>query len=154
LSEPERALFNRLSVFAGGFTLDAAEAVCEGVGDVLDLLENLVTKSLVVADGAVGGVERFHLLESLRQYGAEMLEAADAPGSIRARHLAWCVDLAERAEPHLFGGEQAQYLERLAREHDNVRAALTWSREHDPGAGMRLAGSIWRFWQVRGYLVE
>src|SRR5262249_30654118 len=132
LAEPERALFNRLSVFAGGFGLDAAEAVCGDEGDVLDLLGNLVGKSLVVADGGAGGVERYHLLETLRHYGAERLDAAGASAPIRARHLAWCVDLAERAEPDLFGSKQAQWLERLAQEHDNLRLALAWSLEYDP----------------------
>src|SRR5262249_50394294 len=101
-----------------------------------------------------GGVERYHLLETLRHYGAERLDAAGASAPIRARHLAWCVDLAERAEPDLFGPEQAQWLGRLAQGDDNLRLALAWSLEYDPEAGLRLAGSLWRFWQVRGYLVE
>jgi predicted ATPase/class 3 adenylate cyclase len=154
LTEREREMFRRLSVFAGGFCFDAVEAVCQDAGDVLDLLSNLVNKSLVVADGGANGVERYRLLETLRQYGAERLDAAGESVSTRARHLTWCVDLGETAESLLYGPEQAQWLERLAREHDNFRAALAWSVEHDPEAGLRLAGSIWRFWQVRGYVVE
>jgi non-specific serine/threonine protein kinase len=158
LGEAEQAVLDRLSVFAGGWTLAAAEAVCIGDGveawEVLDLLASLVNKSLVQAE-EVSGEVRYGLLETLRQYGQERLAAAGRAERLRDRHLAWCVALAEDAAPHLFGAEQAIYYDRLEREHDNVRAALRWARER--GAveeGLRLAGALGFFWQVCGYQGE
>jgi predicted ATPase/DNA-binding CsgD family transcriptional regulator len=158
LTEPERTLLRRLAVFAGGWTLEAAEGVCSGGGveapEVLDLLLALVDKSLVVAEEH-GQQMRYRLLETIRQYGAEHQRAAGEDGALRTRHLDWFLALAETAWPELTGPEQGQWLDRLEREHDNFRAALAWSQEaSDPEAGLRLAWALYRFWWWRGHLSE
>jgi predicted ATPase/class 3 adenylate cyclase len=159
LAEEERALLRRLSVFAGGLSLEAAEAVCaDGPVDshaVLDLVTNLVDKSLVVAEGLNGDV-RYVLLETIRQYGLEKLEASAEVPAVRGKHLAWYLDLAEQAEPELQGPDQAAWLDRLETEHDNLRAALEWAATgvRDAEVRLRLAGALHRFWSMRGYLTE
>ncbi|MBI3961283.1 MAG: tetratricopeptide repeat protein, partial [Deinococcus sp.] len=155
LSDPEQVLLRRLAVFAGGFTVEAAEAVCAG-GDVtepqvLELLGRLVGKSLVERPGEG---ERYWLLETVRQYGGEKLQEAGEEASVRRRHRDWYLALAERAEPELWGGEQRVWLERLETEHDNLRAALTWSQVEGSEAGLRLAGALSWFWDRRGYRNE
>jgi predicted ATPase/class 3 adenylate cyclase/Tfp pilus assembly protein PilF len=170
LSESERALLRRLSVFAGGFTLAALEAVCAGDGvseeEILDLLARLVDKSLVLtvepgeagsAGGASWGTDpgRFRLLETIRQYGAEHLEAAGEAAIWRGRHRDWFLTLAEQAEPELQGPRQAEWLERLEMEYANLRTALNWSVEGgEAEAGMRLGGALGRFWSLRAYRAE
>ena len=159
LSEPERTLLRRISVFAGGFSLEAAEGVCGGGGidrsDVLDLLLRLVDKSLVVVDDR-GGETRYRLLETVRQYGWDRLVEAGESARAERQHRDWYLELTERAEPKLRGPEQQAWFERLEVEHDNLRAALEWSRvgETSAEAGMRLAGALWYFWFVRGYWTE
>ena len=165
LEEPEKRLFRRVSVFAGGWTLEAAEAVGAGEGieedDVLDLVSRLVEKSLVVAGATPGGDLRYRMLKPVRQYGRERLESAAAPmgesEAARGRHATWYLALAEEAEPKLVGAEQASWLDRLETEHDNVRAALEWFLTAYPGEaekGLRLAGALGEFWRVRGHLGE
>ena len=121
--------------------------------DVLDLLTSLVDKSLVLYDESTG---RYRLLETVHQYGRDrMLEAGN--GEVwRDQHLVHFLTLAEDAEPHLTGRDQAEWLDRLEREHDNLRVALEWTgqRAGSAEAGLRLAGAFWRFWDVRGYLGE
>jgi non-specific serine/threonine protein kinase len=112
LAEPERQLFNRLSVFAGGFTLEAAEAVC-GDDNALDLLSSLVGKSLVVADGGVGGVERYRLFETLRQYGREKLVAAGEAAEVHQWHAAYYLRRAEELAPQIHDRRQLVALARL-----------------------------------------
>ena len=175
LAEPERALLRRLSVFAGGFGLEAAHEVCmlampdtagtTGGSEVndpfatLDLLARLVDKSLVIMEEQ-GSEARYRLLETIRQYAWERLEESSEVEEIRSRHLEWYLKLAEEAEPQLRGPHQAEWSERLEAEHDNLRAALAWSqargREDAATAdkGLRLAGALWRFWSRRGYLSE
>jgi predicted ATPase/class 3 adenylate cyclase len=157
LSEEERLLLQRLAVFAGGWTLEAAEAVGVGASiegaDVLDLLGALVDKSLVVAEGQ-GAHERYRLLETIRQYAGEKLLEAGEVGPIRDQHRDWYVGLAARAEPELTGPGEEEWLGRLEVEHDNLRAALAWSLEGDPGVGLRLAASLGGFWARHGHLVE
>ncbi len=158
LSEEEKVLFRRLSVFAGGFTLEAAEAVGEGEGiegaEVLDLLSTLVDKSLVVVEE--GDEEaRYRLLETVRQYGREKLEESEEAERVRRRHANYYLALAEEAERGLSGSDQAPWLARLETEHDNLRAALRWSLgggEAEPGLG--LAAALWSFWYTRGHLSE
>jgi len=158
LSERERVLLRRLAVFAGGWTLEAAESVCanEGLllGEVLDLLSALVTKSLVLTDEP-GDEVRYRFLESLREYAADKLRDADEELTLRGRHLDWFLNLAERAEPELSGPRQAAWLQRLDEEHDNFRAALAWSAVcGDVNRGLRLAGALYRFWVTRGFVSE
>jgi len=158
LLEPaEQQLFLRLSVFAGGFTLEAVEtaSVDDTVrhADAVGLLAALVDKSLVEVDA---GGARYRLLETVRAYAHERLGASGAEGRWRAAHFAWCLALCEAAEPHLTGASQKAWLDRLAAEHDNLRAALTWSASgHGDAAGaLRLAGALWLFWYVRGHVTE
>jgi non-specific serine/threonine protein kinase len=157
LARAEARLFERLSAFAGGCTLAAAEAVCAGgeVGerDVLDLMGRLVEKSFVVADMRRGET-RYRLLETLRQYGEERLERDGEAVHIRDRHAAYFCALAEQAEPKLKGPEQLTWYERLEAEHDNIRAALGWALANDAERALRIAGSLWRFWDVRTYKEE
>jgi predicted ATPase/DNA-binding CsgD family transcriptional regulator len=156
LSEPERALLRRLSVFAGGWTLEAAEAVCGGSGiaphTVLDLLAQLVDKSLVVAEEQHGAV-RYRLLETIRQYAREKLVETGEDGRTRDRHLAYFLRLAEVVEPVVRGSSDAAALLRLEDEHDNLRSALEWSLSPPrPGeAALRLSGALAWFWWLRGY---
>ena len=154
LSEQERRLLARLSVFSGGWTLDAAEKVCAG-GDVfewemLDLLASLVDKSLAFLDMAAAS--RYRLSETIRQYGAERLAESGEADPVRRRHLAHFLALAEQVEPHLTGPEQSGWLARLDGEHDNLQAALAGCTDGEAEARLRLAGALWRFWWVRGYL--
>ena len=158
LSEDERVLFRRLATFAGGFTLEAAEQVCAGEGleqdDVLDLLSRLVDKSLVVV-GQRSGEVRCGLLETMRQYGQERLGESEEAAAIAMRHASFFLQLAEEAEPAMFGPEQTAWLERLEREHANLRAALGWIREKkEAEQGLRLAGALGRFWWFRDYYTE
>jgi len=157
LGEPGQRLLDRLSVFAGGWTLGAAEAVCAGDGiegwEVPDLLGGLVHKSLLQAEEA-GGELRYGLLETVRAYAGERLRASGSP-AVYERHLAWCIRLADQAELGVRGAEEADWLARLETEHDNLRAALGWAREAGAGEeGLWLAGALWRFWYVRGHLTE
>lgn len=154
LSEPERLLLERLSVFAGGWTLEAAETVC-GAEDILDLLASLVEKSLVIVEE--GDREtRYRLLETIRAYAREWLQKSGTETEWQDRHLAYFLRVAEETELKRKGAGQAQWLERLESEHDNLRTALRWCRQEQErtAAGLRLAGSLWRFWEVRGYLSE
>ncbi len=153
LSPPEQVVFRRLSVFAGGLTLDAAEQVCVGRGvdeaAVLDLVPLLVSRSLVVLqeDSDRG---RYRLLEPIREYGYEKLRAADEEDDARGRHLRWCIDVAEEAEPELRGGDQAASLDRLQADLDNFRAAFAWSlARSNAGSALRLASGLLEFWIVR-----
>jgi predicted ATPase/DNA-binding SARP family transcriptional activator/DNA-binding CsgD family transcriptional regulator len=159
LGELERDLFGRLSVFWGGWTLEAAEAVGaelgDGIGeeDVLDLLGRLVDKSLVVAEaGGAEGELRYRMLEPIRQYGRAKLEESGEAGEVRSRHAAWSLRLAEEAEPELKGAQQMEWLERLEREHENLRAAMRWLLEGDEvERAVRLAWALWLFWWYRGH---
>jgi tetratricopeptide (TPR) repeat protein len=151
LTGEERVLFRRLAVFAGGFTLEAAEEVCAGGAitrrRVVDQLARLVEKSLVVAQG-----ERFRQLDTVRQYAHERLEAAGEREMVALRHLDWCLALAERHDPLSAGSQRSLHV--LEREHDNLRAGLAWAVRRDPQSALRLATRLWRFWLDRGYFVE
>ncbi len=155
LSGHEQILFRRLSVFAGGFTLEATETVCTGDGvelhQMLDLLTQLADKSLVQVEGDSSAV-RYRLLETVRQYGQRKLEEAGEVANTRTRHRNFFLALAEHAEPELRGQKQPLWLHRLEQEHDNLRAAIEWSLENEQvEPGLRLVGALWRFWSVRGY---
>ena len=160
LSEAERAMFRRLSVFAGGWTLEAAEAVCSGGGieqeDVLDLLGGLVDKSLVVARASMtGSAVRYRMLEPIRQYALEKVEESEEAEKVQGHHVAFFLAVAEEAEPELAGPQQSVWVERLEAEHDNLREALSWLLESGEGKlGLRFGGALWRFWHARGYISE
>jgi predicted ATPase/class 3 adenylate cyclase len=158
LSDEERVLLRRLSVFAGGFTLEPCEEVCSGGAvarvDTLDLLSALVGKSLVVAV-RVGRSSRYRLLETMRQYAREkLIESPDAMET-RARHLAWCRALVREAEPELHGPQQVAWFQRLDEEHDNIRAALTWAIDAgDAEAALSMVDDVAHFWDTRGRWAE
>jgi hypothetical protein len=156
LPEAERMLLRRLSIFAGGWSFEAAQAVCgDGLGDeMLDLLTHLVDKSLVaVEEQAIEA--RYRLLETIRQYAREKLLEAGEAEAVRDRHLAFFVRLAEQTEPKLRSAEQLAWLERLENEHDNLRTALAWALESGKSErALQLAGALYYFWELRGYWSE
>ena len=173
LPAEEQLLFSRLSVFAGGWTLEAAEAVCSmdpasrtaHAGDdilredILILMEQLINKSLVTTEDVPGegryhneGAFRYHMLETMREYADEKLTDADV---WHRRHAAYFLSLAEIIEPFLEKPEPASWLDKLEREHNNLRAAMRWAREKDEvELGLRFASALCLFWFMRGYLSE
>jgi non-specific serine/threonine protein kinase len=159
LSEDEKKLFERLSVFAGGWTLEAAEAVGVGGGveedNILDLLSGLVEKSLVVARGGEQGDVRYRMLETVRQYALEKLEEGGESEEERRRHAIFFLALAEETEPRLQGPEDTMWLERLEGDHDNFRAALSWALERGEAMlALRLGGALGWFWHMHGRMGE
>jgi predicted ATPase/transcriptional regulator with XRE-family HTH domain len=155
LDEPARELFRRLSVFAGGWTLEAAEATCGQRNDVLTGLTSLVEKSLVHSRPDVAGGSRFAFLQTLREFGQERLADSGEAQAQRAAHAAYFERLAVEGEVALQGPEQSEWLIRLELEHDNLREALRWARDTaQVEVGLRVAGALWRFWEARGHLAE
>ena len=160
LSEKERFLFNRLSVFAGGWTLEAAEAVCAGDGiestEILDLLVHLLNKSLVIAEHEQRDETRYRLLEIVRQYVLMKLVVNHEAITARRRHAEYYLGLAEEVLSYLITPVQPAWFDRMEIEHDNLRAALAWSLSAPGGGelGLRLAATARSFWQARGYWSE
>src|SRR6266446_950637 len=158
LRDDEKTMLQHVSVFAGGWTLDAAEEVCAndvvGKNEVRGLLSSLVDKSLVVPEQE-DAQTRYRLLETVRQYARDRLEDTGGRAAVRVRHRDYYLALAEEADPKLKGAEQAEWLRRLEEEHDNLRAGLEWSlAEAETGGGLRLCGALQRFWWTRGHLTE
>ena len=164
LSAEDQTLFRRLSVFAGGCTLEAAEAVC---GDrreprlgILAGLGALIDQSLLGHGEQPQGepapdAPRFVMLETVREYAAEHLQRSPEEATVRRRHAAYYGALAQRIEPQLYGPQEATWFARLAQEQRNFRLALRWAVEEPaPRDGLRLAAALWRFWNVRGHWVE
>lgn len=157
LNRAEQALFARLSVFAGSWSLEAAEAICnpEGELDIFGGLSSLVDQSLVQQERDTTDDPRFVMLETIREYASERLDASGLAAETRTHHMEFYLALAEAADRELRGPLQGLWLERLAQEHDNMRAALTWSLEHDSlTQAASLAAALSRFWQRRGHLCE
>jgi predicted ATPase/class 3 adenylate cyclase len=158
LSEDERRLFRRLALFVGGCTLEAAEAVCDPLGelslDILDGLASLVDKSLVRPGREVAGEPRFWMLQTIREYAAERLDEAGELVETQRRHAEHFLWLAEESAKIAFGGEQAAWWSRLDADHDNERAALAWAAANDREIELRLVNALWYFWSVRGHLSE
>jgi predicted ATPase/DNA-binding winged helix-turn-helix (wHTH) protein len=160
LSDSERQLLRRLSVFAGGWTMEAAEQVTPGHGsereDVLDYLSRLIDKSLVNVDSDIDEGRRYRFLETVRQYAGERLLQSGEAERLRDRHLVFFTELAERAEPELTRAAQVKWLSRLQREHDNLRLALEWClAAPERGAqSVELAAALSWFWLKRGYFRE
>ena len=170
LSHQQQVLFRRLAVFAGGWTLEAAESICAGgdrykgpdaegderldVYEVLDLLSSLVDKSLVVAHER-GGAMRYAYLETLRGYAYERLEESGEANPVHARQLDYYLGLAEAGGAAISAGqEQAAWMERLGADQENLRQALEWAVGHDAPRSLQLAGALWPFWEVGGRFGE
>ncbi len=158
LVDKERVLLRRLSVFAGGWTLEAAEEVCSDGGveelEVLDTLTQLAFKSLILV-GEHSGSVRYRFLETVRQYARDRLGESDEEAVVRRRHRDWYLAFAERAEQELAGPRQASWFDTVEAEHDNLRAALEWTLQSgEPEAALRLATAVREFWFVRGYMAE
>jgi predicted ATPase/DNA-binding CsgD family transcriptional regulator len=163
LTQEEQHLFQRMSVFAGGATLEAIEAVCEALGDepgrVFDGVASLLDKSLLYQQAQGDEEPRLMMLETIREYGLERLASGGEAHATRAAHAAYYLRLSEQAEPQLEGQEQINWFQRLEREHDNLRAALTFlveqgSARESKELALRLAGALWRFWLVHGHVSE
>ena len=155
LSPDEQALFRKLAIFVGGFTLDAAEAIAGDLNlDILSSVASLVDKSLVRQVASETGQARYTMLETVREFGLEQLDALGETGAVRACHAAWVAGFAERSV-ELLGPISVDMLTRLATEHDNARAALRWAI--DTGAaetGLRIATAYSRVWNIRGFFSE
>jgi DNA-binding CsgD family transcriptional regulator/tetratricopeptide (TPR) repeat protein len=159
LSDAEKELFERLCVFSGGWTMEAAEMVCSADDierdDILDIISSLVDKSLIVVETGGEGRPRYRMLEPVRQYAREKLEESGGAELVRQRHAAFFLALAEKAEPELRGPNQREWLEQLETEHDNLRAAFSWALERrETELALRLGGALCRFWERRGHRRE
>jgi predicted ATPase/DNA-binding XRE family transcriptional regulator len=170
LSSAEQVLFRRLSVFIGGWTLEAAESVCGDVAGsglvgsdkVLDLLEQLINKSLVIVEEMqgqthfpIGRLLRYRMLETMRQYGNARLIDSGESNRLRDRHLDYFLEQAEIAEPHLIRPEQLDWLAQLDADHENLRLALQWALRKDaPEPSLRLCAALGTFWRIRCYWME
>ena len=151
LSDAERAIFRQFGVFAGGWTLEAAEQIISP--NALDYLTALADKSLIVVEQK-DSATRYRFLETIRQYAREKLEIANELRETQARHLDYFLNLAKQAEPGLHGAEQFQWLDRLDLDHDNIRAALEWSLEENTDKGLDLVWALIAFWEFRAYWSE
>jgi predicted ATPase len=159
LSASEQKLFRRLSVFVGGCTLEGVEAVCDTKGDLdvdlLDGMASMVDKSLLQQVEQANGESRFVMLETIREYAREKLEASSEGASTKRAHAAYFLVLAEEGATEQGGAEGLEWLERVALEHDNFRAALEWLTETAEAEwGLRLGAALFRFWETREYLAE
>src|SRR5574341_1034744 len=158
LSEIERILFNRLSIFDGGWTLEMAERVCASSeinsNDIMNLMQRLVDKSLIVAEDHQGDV-RYRLLDSVRDFASQMLEEKSRELQLlQARHAAYIVSFLAISEPYLWGSQQMLWIRRIEAEHANIRKALKWSLLAKTEGSYEIVSKIWRFWQLRSYLTE
>lgn len=161
LSEPERMMLRRLSVFVGSFTIEAVEAVCTGDGlerkGTLDRMTDLVDKSLVVViELREGNAARYRLLETIREYAHEKLVAEEEEGKeVRTRHASHYFHFAKKPSTELGGPQDVHWLNQLSLEHDNLLASLAWSlNDGNAETGLRLAAAMWRYWWYRGPLSE
>ena len=159
LTPTEQKVLRRLSVFVGGCTLEGAEAVCDAKGDLdldlLDLMESMVDKSLVQRDEQAQGESRFVMLETIREYALEKLEASGEKALMKRAHAAYCLVLAEEKATEQSGAAGAEWLAHFAVEHDNFRAGLEWLTETgEVEWGLRLGAALFRFWEMREYLAE
>ncbi len=159
LSPEEQLLFTSLGVFAGGCTLEAVEAVCKGddeaEGLALERLASLVDQSMLQHTARPDGEPRFMLLETLREYAMEQLEASGQMETIRQRHLDFFLGLVESIEPGPKEPNLSAWMRELESEHGNLRLALQWALDRDQvEAALRIAGAIWRFWQIHGHVEE
>lgn len=159
LTAAEQVLFARLAVFVGGWTLAAAEAICQGPDDqpldVLQGLHALLDHHLLTATDGGDGEPRLGMLETIREYARERLLGSGEADTMQRAHAAYYLALAEQAEGELTGPQQAHWLARLEQEHDNLRAVLRWAEERGDGeTTLRMGSAVWRFWGMHGYAHE
>ncbi len=156
LQPEEQQAFRQLAVFAGGFTLEAAEAVVSSDGrlDIFGSLERLVEQSLTRPQAGTPDAPRFGMLETIRDFGLEQLEVSGEEAEARTRHASFFLALATEAAAGLQGPQQLAWLERLETEHDNMRSALGWALTHDPETALGLVTALYWFWFYRGHLTE
>lgn len=163
LGVAEKRLFRQLSVFVGGWTLEAAQWVAvagdrkirNSTPQIRHTLDSLVAKSLVQQTHSPEGVSRYWLLATIREFAREQLEISGEAGELQQRHKSYCVQMSEEAEPMLRGAQQAAWLDTIEAEYGNVQAALECCLQAgDATSGLRIAGALWRFWMVRGYLTD
>jgi predicted ATPase/DNA-binding SARP family transcriptional activator len=156
LAPRDADLFRGLAVFAGGFTVEAAQAIARATGaDAVDGISSLIDKSMLQRSETPGGEPRFRMLETIREYGLERLHDAGQTAAIERRHARFFYSLAQQAELELFGPLQEEWLKRLDAEYDNLQATLDWSvKTLEARGGLKMATALWRFWQVRGYLTQ
>ncbi len=154
LDRDEQDLLNRLSVFRGGFTLDSAESVAGSSIDILDGMSSLVDKSLIFQREQADGERRFKMLVVVREFAIEKLAESGEEDQTKARHAAFYADLTKKASPELSGADAATWLEKLEREHENLRVALEWSSRNDIETNLRLVAELQHFWLTRGHLAE
>jgi predicted ATPase len=158
LNDDERSMFRSLSIFAGGWTFEAAEAIVLAIDrtppDVFDGLSSLVDKSLILQHEDERGDIRFSMLETIREFGSDELLHHEGLAAVSDAHCRYFRDLVERAAPELLGEEQEFWFAQLELEHDNLRACLGWYLEHDATTGVAVAGKLGRFWYQRGYMSE
>jgi predicted ATPase/class 3 adenylate cyclase len=158
LDEDEKTLFGRLSVFAGGSTLEAIEEICDPQGELeaLEVVGSLLEKSLLRREERAGGESRFVMLETIQEYAREKLEESGEAEETRRRHAEHYLALTETAEPELLGADQGRWMRRLGTEFANLREAHAWSLEPGEGEGragmrLRLAAALWRFWAAQRF---
>lgn len=158
LTPAEQRFLQAISVFSGGFTLMAAEAMWTAMDhpelDALAGTTSLVDKSLLLVVEAIGAEQRYLLLETIREFARDRLEHSGRSNEARRHHAEWYVAIAETAELELRRPEQAVWLTRLNAEHDNLRAALAWAIDHDAELGVRIADALWLYWYIQGHLAE
>lgn len=159
LNHDEQMVFRRMAVFTGGCTLEAVEALCHAMADLsisaLDGVAALIDRSLLRQDQTEDNEPRFMMLETIREFALEALQASGEWEKVRRVHADFFVALAEKAGPELTGAKLKVWLTKLEREHDNFRAIFKWVAETGAAEdGLRLGSVIWRFWNVRGYLLE
>lgn len=158
LTPPEKSVFQRLSVFVSGLTLDAAESICPDVNitseDILNLLTYLTNKSLLIVE-EMHTATRYRMLETIRQYANEKLLASGEKDELRNRHLDYFLHLAEAAAPHLMRSEQLEWLPVLDADYENFRVAFEWALQKDAmGPSLKLCTALWWFWKIRGRWLE
>jgi len=158
LGDAERRMFRRYAAFAGGSTLEAAEAVCGIEPDLalgaLDVIASLLDSSMLTTSGGDEGEVRIGMLDTIRAYAAERLLESGELDRIRRNHAQYYCALSEQAQEHLVGPDEPRWAGRLRAERDNLRLALEWSQEHDVELGLRLASSLFRFWEAHNVFVE
>jgi tetratricopeptide (TPR) repeat protein len=162
----EQWLFHRLAVFSSGFTLEAVTDLLAHTPDgdeegdatpsarALELVTSLMGHSLLIWHSPAGGTPRFAMLGTVREYAADCLQADGELEPARREHARYMLALALRAMSEFSGPDQRLWIERIEADHDNVRAALLWSLEHDANLALQLSSALWRFWEIRGYLLE